>query len=156
MELDFFSPVNEELVTVAGNKLGSSLRLHLADKAFPDLEGVKIAIFGVLEDRLDENRNGEPFNFDGIRKALYNLFPGNWHYKMADLGDIQKGETVEDTFFAVQSAVAECLKNGIIPVLLGGSQDLVYAQYRAYDGVEQMVNLVNICLLYTSPSPRDS
>lgn len=144
MELDFFSPVNEELVAVAGNKLGSSLRLHLADKAFPDLEGVKIAIFGVLEDRLDENRNGEPFNFDGIRKAFYNLFPGNWHYKMADLGDIQKGETVEDTFFAVQSAVAECLKNGIIPVLLGGSQDLVYAQYRAYDGVEQMVNLVNI------------
>src|SRR5690606_1170965 len=65
-------------------------------------------------------------------------------YKMADLGDIQKGETVEDTFFAVQSAVAECLKNVIIPVLLGGSQDLVYAQYRAYDGVEHMVNLVNI------------
>lgn len=144
MELDFFSPVNEELVAGAGNKLGSSIRLHLADKAFPDLEGVKIAIFGVLEDRLDEARTGEPFGFDGIRKAFYHLFPGNWHLKMADLGDIQKGETVEDTFYAVQSAVSECLKKGIIPVLIGGSQDLLYAQYRAYDGVEQMVNMVNI------------
>ena len=144
MELDFFSPVNEDLVAGAGNKLGSSLRLHLADKAFPDLEGVKIAIFGVLEDRLDEKRTGEPFGFEGIRTALYNLFPGNWHLNIADLGDIQKGETVEDTFYAVQTAVAECLKKGIIPVILGGSQDLLYAQYRAYDGVEQMVNMVNI------------
>ncbi|NJW54848.1 arginase, partial [Salinimicrobium sp. CDJ15-91] len=116
MELDFFSPVSEELVTGAGNKIGSNLLLHLEDKAFPDLEGVKIAIFGVLEDRLDENRSGEPFNFNGIRKAFYNLLPGNWHLKMVDLGDIQKGETVEDTFYAVQSAVAECLKKGIIPI----------------------------------------
>ena len=144
MNLDFFTPVNEELIAGTGNKLGSSLRVHLENKAFPDLEGVKIAIFGVLEDRLDEDRTAEFFNFDGIRKSFYNLFPGNWHHKMADLGDIQKGETVEDTFFAVQSAVTACLKNGIIPVVLGGSQDLVYAQYRAYDKVEKMVNLVNI------------
>lgn len=144
MELDFFSPVNEDIVAGVGNKLGSSLRIHLADRDFPDLEGVKIAIFGVLEDRLDEDPTGEPFGFDSIRKAFYNLFPGNWHLKMADLGDIQKGDTVEDTFFAVQSAVSECIKKGIIPVVLGGSQDLLYAQYRAYDGVEEMVNLVNI------------
>lgn len=144
MELEFFTPVNEELIAEPGNKLVSTLRLHLADKAFPDLEGVKIAVFGVLEDRLNENRSGEPFNFDGIRKEFYKLFPGNWHLKMADLGDIQKGETVEDTFYAVQSVVSECLKNGIIPVILGGSQDLLYAQYRAYDGVDDMVNLVNI------------
>ncbi len=69
---------------------------------------MKIAIFGVLEDRLDEEQTGEPFNFDGIRKEFYSLFPGNWHLNMADLGDIQKGETVEDTFFAVQSVVSAC------------------------------------------------
>jgi hypothetical protein len=144
MELDFFTPINDGLITAAGNKIGSSLQLHRADKAFPDLEGVKIAIFGVLEDRLDENRTGDPFNFDGIRQEFYSLFPGNWHLKVADLGDIQKGESVEDTFFAVQSAVSQCLKKGVIPVVLGGSQDLLYAQYRAYDGVDSMVNLVNI------------
>lgn len=144
MELDFFSPVREELAATAVNKIGSFLKIHREDKAFPDLEGVKIAFFGVLEDRLDEDPTGEAFNFDGIRREFYHLHPGNWHLPMADLGDIQKGETVEDTFFAVQAAVNSCLKKGIIPVLLGGSEDLVYAQYRAYDGVEQMVNLVNI------------
>ncbi|WP_324720061.1 formimidoylglutamase [Salinimicrobium sp. HB62] len=144
MELDFFTPVKEDLLVTDSGKLGSSLKIHLENKAFPDLEGVKIAFFGVLEDRLNEERNGEPFDFNGIRRELYNLYPGNWHLQMADLGDIQRGETVEDTFFAVQSAVNSCLKKGIIPVLLGGSEDIVYAQYRAYDGVEQMVNLVNI------------
>lgn len=29
-------------------------------------------------------------------------------------------------------------------MILGGSQDLIYAQYRAYDKLDQMVNLVNI------------
>jgi arginase family enzyme len=136
--------VKEDLLVTDAGKLGSSIRIHLENKTFPDLDGVKIALFGVLEDRLNEDRNGEPFDFNNIRREFYNLYPGNWHLKMADLGDIQKGETVEDTFFAVQSAVNTCLKNGIIPLILGGSEDLVYAQYRAYDDVEQMVNLVNI------------
>lgn len=144
MEMDFFVPVDEELIGGISNEMASFLRLHLAHKAFPDLEGVKIAIFGVLEDRLDENGSGEPFGFNGIRREFYKLFPGNWHLKMVDLGDIHKGETVEDTFYAVQSAVSQCLKKGIIPVVLGGSQDLLYTQYRAYDGVEDMVNLVNV------------
>lgn len=143
MEFDFLTPVKEELAA-QGNRLGASLRIHLENRAFPDLEGVKIAFFGILEDRLDEDPTGEPFDFDNIRREFYNLYAGNWHLPMADLGDIQKGNSEEDTFFAVQSVVNYCLKNGIIPVLLGGSEDLLYAQYRAYDGVEQMVNLVNI------------
>ncbi len=146
MDFDFFTPVKEELLdeVATSNNLKSSLTIHAENKAFPDLEGVKIAFFGILEDRLDEERSGEPFNFDVVRKTFYRLFPGNWHLKMADLGDIQKGETVDDTYFAVKTAVSQLLKNDIIPVILGGSQDLIYSQYRAYDGVESMVNLVNI------------
>jgi arginase family enzyme len=36
------------------------------------------------------------------------------------------------------------LQRGIVLVILGGSQDLTYANYRAYDRLEQMVNLVSI------------
>ncbi|MFD2517817.1 formimidoylglutamase [Salinimicrobium flavum] len=146
MDFDFFTPVNDGLIAEfrSGRGLGSTLKIHAEEKAFPDLDDVKIALFGVNEDRLNEDSNGEPFNFDGIRRSFYSLFPGNWHLTMADLGDITRGETVEDTYYAVQTTVAELLKKGIIPVIIGGSQDLVYPQYRAYDGVEQMVNLVNI------------
>ena len=146
MDFDFFTPVSREVLSenITAGKLGTLLRIHSEEKAFPDLEGVKIAFFGVLEDRYDQNRTGEPFSFDGIRKRFYNLYPGNWDLQMADFGDIQKGETVEDTYFAVQTVVAGLLKRKIIPVILGGSQDLIYGQYRAYDDIEQMVNLVNI------------
>ena len=146
MIADFFTPVNEELLeeVVEQNNLKSSFQIHSAPRSFPDLEGVKIAIFGVLEDRLNEEPTGEPFDFTGIRKKFYSLHSGNWHLRMADLGDIQKGESVDDTYFAVQTVVNDLLKAGIIPVILGGSQDIIYSQYRAYDDVEQMVNLVNI------------
>ena len=145
MDFNFFSPVNDSIVAEAGaNRLGASMRIHSLDNGFPEMEGVKLAFFGVLEDRLDDNPTGEPFSFDGIRRSFYELFPGNWHLQMADLGDIQRGETVEDTYFAVKSVVEELVKQDIIPVILGGSQDLLYAQYRAYDNLDQMVNLVNI------------
>jgi len=146
MDFDFFTPVKDELIADfdTGHGIGASLLIHSEEKAFPDLEGVKIAFFGVLEERLAENRTGEPFDFTNIRKSFDQLLPGNWYQKTADLGDIHPGESVEDTFFAVQTVVAELLKKNIIPVILGGSQDLIYAQYHAYDGVEQMVNLVNI------------
>ena len=36
------------------------------------------------------------------------------------------------------------LKKDIIPILIGGSQDLVFGQYRAYDTLGAMVNLANI------------
>ena len=35
-------------------------------------------------------------------------------------------------------------KKKIIPIVIGGSQDLTYPLYRAYDDLEQMVNLVSI------------
>lgn len=146
MHPDFFTPVNDGLVTevTQANSLGSTIHIHTEERGMPDLEGVQVALFGVLENRRSENGSVDPFDFDSIRREFYQLYPGNWFSQIADLGDIQPGDSVEDTYFAVQTVVAELLKARIIPVLLGGSQDLVYAQYRAYDGVEQMVNLVNV------------
>ncbi len=40
--------------------------------------------------------------------------------------------------------MASLIKNKVIPIVLGGSQDLTYALYRAYDDLEQMVNLVSV------------
>lgn len=146
MNSDFFTPVNTDRLAElppSAQTLGYTIKIH-TNGNFPDLEGVKVAIFGVLEDRLDENRSGEPISFQGIRENFYTLYPGNWNLELADLGDIQPGASVEDTYFAVKTVVEALVKKDIIPVILGGSQDLIYAQYRAYDKLDQMVNLVNI------------
>ncbi len=148
MDFEFLSPVDENLIEVILSSnlqnLGSRLKIYTEENGVPELDGVKIAIFGVKESRLAEEGEDEQLNFNNVRKNFYSLFPGNWDLEIADLGDIEKGESVEDTFFAVQTLVSQLVKKRIIPIILGGSQDLIYAQYRAYDQLEQMVNLVNI------------
>ena len=72
------------------------------------------------------------------------LHQGNWQSSIADLGDIIAGNSLEDTFFALQKVASKLIKKGIIPIVIGGSQDLTYPLYRAYDNQEQMVNLVSI------------
>lgn len=124
--------------------LGKQIEVHAETGELPDLKNVKFAILGVKENRADIDFIGEGISFDPYRKALYSLYPGNWNDKIIDLGDIEKGETQEDTRFAAKTVIAGLLDKNIIPLILGGSQDLAYAQYRAYDGCGKMVNVVNI------------
>lgn len=147
MDLEFLSPVNPEIIEElsGGNSqvIKGSLQIHSESAGLPELENVQIALVGVKENRLSEEGEN-PLHFNNIRKAFYKLYPGNWHLNMVDLGDIEKGDSVEDTYYALQYLVSGLVKKDIIPIIMGGSQDLIYAQYRAYDTLDQMVNLVNI------------
>ena len=147
IDFSFLSPVQDRIVDqieqLHGQAIGKKLMIHSSNNE-PDLEGVKIAILGVLESRNSVDYIGEEFQLSEIRKALYKLFPGNWLHGMADLGDIQKGASVEDTYFALIQVVSSLVNANIIPVIIGGSQDLTYANYRAYDKISSMVNIVNI------------
>ena len=147
IDFSFLSPVQDRIVDqieqLHGQAIGKKLMIHSSNNE-PDLEGVKIAILGVLESRNSVDYIGEEFQLSEIRKALYKLFPGNWLHGMADLGDVQKGASVEDTYFALIQVVSSLVNANIIPVIIGGSQDLTYANYRAYDKISSMVNIVNI------------
>ncbi|MBL7886259.1 MAG: formimidoylglutamase [Flavobacterium sp.] len=146
MEFDFLEPVSQEILDHVGQlssqHLGNKVVFH-TQYDFPDITKVKIAIVGVLENRGMDNISGE-VNLDYIRKELYNLFPGNWESSIADLGDVLAGNSLDDSYFALQSIVSSLIKKKVIPIIIGGSQDLTYALYRAYDNLEQMVNLVSI------------
>ena len=147
MDYSFLTPVQDRLIDQLALQhsqvIGQTLRIHTTALE-PDLEGVKMAIVGVLESRNSVDYIGEDFQFLEIRKAFYSLFPGNWIHEIADLGDIQKGESVEDTYFALIQVVSSLIKANIIPIIIGGSQDLTYANYRAYDKISSMINVVNI------------
>lgn len=146
MALDFLSPVSGKILDFASRlssqHLGSKIVFHTKDD-FPDLKKIKIAIVGVLENRGDENAV-KAVNLDAVRKEFYSLYPGNWNVAIADFGDIIQGDVQTDTYYAVHKVVAFFLKNKIIPVVIGGTQDLTYALYRAFDDLDQMVNLVAI------------
>jgi hypothetical protein len=146
MEFDFLKPLDNEILQFfkgfSSQQLGSKVVFHSAED-FPDLDKIKIAVIGVLENRGDASQT-EEVDLSHIRKELYGLFPGNWDASIADLGNILAGNSVTDTYFALKKVVSNLIKKKIIPIVIGGSQDLTYALYRGYDDLEQMVNLVSI------------
>ena len=145
---DFLAPIKESIVAYLvlqkSSCLGQKVLIHTEQEGFPELEDVQIAIFGVQEDRNSEDNFGCGDNLHFIRKKFYELYPGNWQTNIADLGNVQKGNTVSDTYFAVSEIISSLLKKNIIPIILGGGQDITYINYRAYDALEQSVNITTV------------
>lgn len=127
-----------------GKRYASVIDIYDREGHFPDLHDTHIAILGVAEDRGNVNNEGCALGPDVIRKHLYSLFVGNEQVKIADLGNIIQGHSVEDTFFALTNVVSALAANNIIPVIIGGSQDLTYAVYRAYEHLGQIINIVAV------------
>jgi arginase family enzyme len=148
MIFDYLIPVDDSLLAhskmQSNQTFGQCIDIYTEQNGFPSLENKKIAIVGVNEGRASEGNYGTGEGIENIRKELYNLYPGNWPTNVVDLGDIQQGNTIEDTYFALGELLTNLIKNGIIPVIIGGSQDLTYSNYRAYDKLEQTVNIVAV------------
>ena len=148
MNQDFLTPVEEAVLAHLALQpplcFGNTIRVYSEEEGFPDLENVQIAILGVQEDRNSEGNYGCGKNLHFIRTKLYQLFPGNWQTEIADLGNVLKGNSVTDTYYAVSEIISDLLKKNIIPIIIGGGQDITYINYRAYDSLEQTVNVTAV------------
>ena len=136
----YFQPVHLDNEEFRLGTLGSQVAFHSSD-GFPELQGIQIAIIGVKEDRRALSNKGCAGAPDVVRGFLYRLFQGDVKVKIADLGNIEPGREVKDTYFALSDVISELILNRIVPVVIGGSQDLTYANYQAYEKLERTVNL---------------
>jgi len=148
MSLNFLIPIeNDVLETISKypeQSLAHFITPHSKKEGLPNLENADIALLGVQDGRAAINNETTGYGLDNIRTYLYKLYPGNWTLKIIDLGNIPQGNSVNDTHFAVKGVITSLVKNNILPIIIGGGQDITYANYRAYDKLEQMVNLVSI------------
>jgi len=148
MAFDFLVPVSTKVLAhcelLPPQALGKHVFMHTERDGLPVLANASFAILGVNESRNAFEKKPEPLDISGVRIALYKLMMGNWNATIVDLGDINEGETVEDTYFVVKEIVAELLEENVIPVIIGPTQDITYATYRAFDGIRDMVNLVSV------------
>jgi len=144
--IDFLTPINIQEIVKEANFLNSQLGtvMTVYEQEFPDLDEIDVAIFGVLDDRKAVNNKGCAFAANAFREKFYQLHQGDYTARIADLGNIQQGYSVSDTYAAVKTVVSELVKKGIMPIIIGGGQDLTYAQYLAYENLEQRVDLVII------------
>ncbi len=145
---DFFSPIDPEKFTPKKGFYTSQLgtKVHFYTDTFPDLEenDYDLAIIGVKDDRGAVNNNGCSLGPDYFREQFYALNEGPYPTKIIDLGNVMPGQEISDTYFAVKSIVAELIKLNIVPIIIGGGQDITYAQYMGYESLEQKVDLLVI------------
>lgn len=124
--------------------MGDVVKAYIQPNDFPTLDHADLAIFGVPEERNSYFNNGCSLAPDAIRKEFYKLYQGNFKLKMIDLGNVIQGHTIEDTYFAVTTILAELLERNIVPVILGGSQDITFAQYKAYEKIGRIINIAAV------------
>ena len=145
---DLLKPVDEHLLVhnelMSPLILGNRIKIHSAENGIPDLDSVKIALLGITEERNSVDYLADELNLNEIRKSFYNLYPGNWSSGISDLGNLILGNNSEETYGRLISLLTILFKKDIIPILIGGSQDLLYSVYRSYDSIQNTVNIVNV------------
>lgn len=143
----YFEPINlESIVGISNNgkTLLNNVKAFTPGEPFPELKKGHMAIVGVCEDRLSPNNHGCSLAPDAIRERLYRLAPPDLNLEFYDLGNIQAGNDPSDTLFAVTEVVYKLVERGLTVLILGGSQAITYANYKAYDILGRIVDIVDI------------
>lgn len=148
MAFDFLLPVPQRVLAhcelLPAQALGRTIYKHTEKEGLPVLAGATFALLGVYESRNAFIKKTSRLELEEIRMQFYRLMEGNWNGAIIDLGDIDEGEAVKDTYFVVREIIAELLEEKIIPIVIGATQDITYPAYRAFDKIIDMVNLVAV------------
>jgi arginase family enzyme len=143
---DYFRPADIDLSIY---EEGDDSLFHIANiysvkGKFPQVNGHKIAIFGVNENRGSHLKQSKECGADSVRSKFYQLKTHASSIGIIDFGNLVQGETLEDTYVAIATVVSELLPLKVIPVIIGGSQDLTLGHYGGYKKLEQIINIVSI------------
>ncbi len=142
--VDFLEPINIAFLSddegYKDTQLGRHIITHEED--FPDIEKADMVLIGCGEMRgqgLEYDNTSSP---DAIRKEFYKLY--HWHNNItvADIGNVKRGASLQDTNVALQTIVTELLEQNKKVIILGGSHDITLAQYNAYCSLEKIIEAV--------------
>jgi len=144
---DYFDPVIIEpayfKTQLETSSYLNSLTINHVDHPIKTIKEADIAIIGVAEDRNSLLRGcAEAPN--EIRKQLYKLYKNSSRFNVYDLGNIKATSTASETHFALREVLIELLNKGILPIILGGNQDLTYPAFLAYHYLQKQTSITLI------------
>ncbi len=139
-----FSPIDEAIYSASypANSFYKNIRAY-AEK-MPDYKGAHLALIGVREERGTVSNPGTAQGPDEIRKKLYALKKGTGAYNIIDLGNLNPGIDLEETYVRLSEVCRMLLESNVMPVILGGSHDLDYGQYRGYEDMQKLISFLNV------------
>jgi len=141
---DYLEPVDINQGDLSYNYSEKAFINNIQFYSNQNISEFNVALIGVNDDRASFNNQGCGLAPNHIRKYLYRLVGVAGEVKVIDLGNLKSGATINDTYFAISSILEELIKQNVIPIIIGGGQDLTYANFLAYKNLEQTVNLVTI------------
>ncbi|WP_296623292.1 formimidoylglutamase [Marivirga sp.] len=140
----FFSPVPEEIFSDIKKQGSFYKNIQVYQEKFPDYKSADIALIGISDKGNKDENVGTAGGADALRKKLYRLSKGSGAYNIVDLGNISEAIDTEQTFGRVQEVCHACIENNVLPILIGGSQDMGFAQYLAYEEMEKLISVLNV------------
>lgn len=138
---DFLTAISIHELNEDNGYTDGQLAKHMAIyvNELPDITDADIVLVGINETRGSGIFDGGHHAADSIRKQLYKLHYWHTDIVIADIGNIKTGATLQDSYAAVKTVLAELLRLHKNVVILGGSHDITLPQYFAYKELQQVV-----------------
>ena len=142
---DFLEPLN--LAALSDDQLyhdgqiGKSVAVY--ENEFPEISDADIILVGCNEQRGNGKTNNpqQISAADAIRRQFYQLYYWHTDLKLADIGNIKTGASLQDSYAAVKTVMNELLNQKKTIILIGGSHDLTLPQYEAYSSAKQIIEV---------------
>ncbi len=140
----FFTPVNETLFQDISSVSSVCKSLTINSSKIPDLKGHDLALIGITEHRGNNNNSGIAEAADEIRRKFYRLKRGNGAYQIIDLGNLNNGVSLDETYGRLKEVSEFLIGQGVLPVIFGGSHDISLGQFYGYEGLEKLISVLNV------------
>ena len=142
---DFLEPINlSEISNDLGYKEGQVGRvINVYEDEFPDLDDAHIVFIGCGEQRgaaLLHNSGAA----NAVRSEFYNAYYWHTDVRLADVGNIKIGKSVNDTYAALKIVIHELMNACKNVIILGGSHDLSLSQYYAFADDKKLVDACGV------------
>lgn len=140
----FFSPVDESVHSSITSSSSFLKNIKIFSEKMPEYKDAHLAIIGINETRGAGHHAGASHGANEVRKKLYQLKKGTGAYRIVDLGNLNPGIDLDESYVRLSEVCRILLESNVLPVIIGGSHDLGYGQYWAYEGLEKLVSLLNV------------
>jgi arginase family enzyme len=144
---DYFDPVSlekpDDEILKDKSLFCRHIYIHTQDNPIPSLKDFKVAIIGVPEGRGNKNEDVE-LSPDIVRDKLYQLVYFEKKLPIIDLGNLKKGKETKDTYYGLRDVLLELFSENILPIIIGGSQDITYGVFLALEYLKKPYILTTI------------
>ncbi len=133
---DYFDPVSLERprfhFVPEEHSFSRNISIHTPDRPIRDLDRHQLALVGIPQDG-NALIKGSAEAPDRVRGMLYQLRMINDNIQVYDLGNLKITERVSDTYYALRDITLELMERDIVPLFIGGSQDLSFGAFLALE-----------------------